>query len=73
MPLSKETAGSEPVSSQWQSDSGLWDEVTTKIDLARAYVEMEDPEAARVILQEVVAEGNASQQAEAREMLARLG
>jgi pilus assembly protein FimV len=73
MPLSKETGGSEAPSSQWQSDSGLWDEVTTKIDLARAYIEMEDPEAARVILQEVVAEGNASQQAEAREMLARIG
>ncbi len=73
MPLSKETEGSEPASSQWQSDSGLWDEVTTKIDLARAYIEMEDPEAARLILQEVVAEGNAGQQAEAREMLARLG
>jgi pilus assembly protein FimV len=73
MPLSKETGGSEAPSSQWQSDSGLWDEVTTKIDLARAYIEMEDPEAARVILQEVVAEGNASQQLEAREMLARIG
>ena len=73
MPLSKETGLSQPTSSEWQADSGLWDEVTTKIDLARAYIEMEDPEAARVILQEVVSEGSASQQAEARDMLARLG
>ena len=53
-------------------DSGLWDEVATKIDLARAYMEMEDPEAARVILDEVVAEGNDEQKSEAQEMLSRL-
>jgi pilus assembly protein FimV len=58
---------------QWQKDSGAWDEVATKVDLARAYLEMEDPEAARVILEEVAQEGNNSQRAEAKEMLAKLG
>lgn len=59
-------------SSQWQADANLWDEVATKMDLARAYLEMEDPEAARGILEEVVQEGNEAQRAEAREMIARL-
>jgi pilus assembly protein FimV len=71
-PVGKESAASDVLSSQWQMDSGLWDEVATKIDLARAYLEMEDPEAARTILEEVTAEGNDQQKAEAREMLARL-
>lgn len=48
------------------------DEAATKLDLARAYIEMEDSDGARDILDEVVAEGNPSQKAEAQEMLARL-
>lgn len=48
------------------------DEAATKLDLARAYIEMEDSDGARDILDEVVAEGTASQKAEAQEMLARL-
>ena len=36
-------------------------EVNTKLDLARAFLEMDDKEGARVILQEVVAEGSESQ------------
>jgi pilus assembly protein FimV len=71
-PVGKDSVASDVLSSQWQMDSGLWDEVATKIDLARAYMEMEDPEAARVILEEVVAEGNDEQKAEAKEMLSRL-
>jgi pilus assembly protein FimV len=71
-PVGKDSIASDVLSSQWQMDSGLWDEVATKIDLARAYIEMEDPDAARVILEEVAAEGNDEQRAEAREMLSRL-
>jgi pilus assembly protein FimV len=72
-PVGKDSLASGVLSSQWQMDSGLWDEVATKIDLARAYMEMEDPEAARVILEEVAQEGNENQRAEAKEMMARLG
>lgn len=68
-----ESLATDVLSSQWQMDSGMWDEAATKIDLARAYMEMDDPEAARVILEEVAAEGNESQQAEAKEMMAQLG
>jgi pilus assembly protein FimV len=71
-PVGKDSIASDVLSSQWQMDSGLWDEVATKIDLARAYIEMEDADAARVILEEVAAEGNDEQRAEAREMLSRL-
>ncbi|MCG8428190.1 MAG: LysM peptidoglycan-binding domain-containing protein [Chromatiales bacterium] len=45
------------------------DEVNTKIDLARAYVDMGDPEGARDILGEVLEEGNDTQKGEAQEML----
>ncbi len=60
-------------SSHWQKDSGMSGEVATKIDLARAYIEMEDPEAARILLEEVDREGNETQRAEARAMMERLG
>lgn len=49
------------------------DEVGTKLDLARAYVEMGDKEGAREILNEVLAEGNDRQQADAKDMLSALG
>lgn len=48
------------------------DESATKLDLARAYIDMGDAEGARDILDEVVAEGNEAQQQEAREMIAKL-
>jgi pilus assembly protein FimV len=68
-----ETPATDMASSQWQTDSSLWDEVSTKIDLARAYMDMADPDAARAILEEVAEEGNDAQRAEAQEMLSRLG
>lgn len=48
------------------------DETTTKLDLARAYIDMGDAEGARDILDEVISEGSDTQQQEAREMLAKL-
>ncbi|MEM6820110.1 MAG: FimV/HubP family polar landmark protein [Pseudomonadota bacterium] len=48
-------------------------EVGTKLDLARAYVDMGDPEGARSILKEVMNEGDESQQAEAQKLLEALG
>jgi pilus assembly protein FimV len=47
-------------------------EVATKLDLARAYVEMGDKDGAREILDEVLKEGNAQQQSDANELLASL-
>ena len=48
-------------------------EVSTKLDLARAYVDMGDVEGARDILQEVLKEGAAEQLEDARKLLAELG
>lgn len=47
-------------------------EVGTKLDLARAYVDMGDPEGARSILNEVLEEGDPAQQQEARKLLDEL-
>ena len=45
------------------------DEVSTKLDLARAFIDMGDNEGARGSLEEVMAEGNAEQKEEARALL----
>jgi pilus assembly protein FimV len=47
-------------------------EVGTKLDLARAYMDMGDPEGARSILDEVVQEGSASQKQEAQRLIESL-
>jgi pilus assembly protein FimV len=54
------------------SDLGDVDEVSTKLDLARAYLDMGDSEGTRSILEEVVEEGNAEQKAEAEALLAEI-
>lgn len=48
------------------------DETSTKLDLARAYIDMGDREGAKDILDEVLIEGSEEQQGEAKELLARL-
>lgn len=48
------------------------DEVATKLDLARAYIDMGDHQGARDILDEVVKDGDDTQRLEAEEMLSRL-
>ncbi|MDX5333041.1 MAG: hypothetical protein LPK58_03240 [Gammaproteobacteria bacterium] len=48
------------------------DEVATKLDLARAYIEMGDPDGARSILDEVMQEGNADQKSEAQSLLKQI-
>ncbi len=48
------------------------DETATKLDLARAYIDMGDTEGARDILDEVIAEGSDGQQQEARELIGKL-
>jgi pilus assembly protein FimV len=44
-------------------------EVGTKLDLARAYIDMGDPEGARSILQEVLDEGDSNQRREAQGLI----
>ncbi len=45
------------------------DEVSTKLDLARAFIDMGDTEGARGSLEEVIAEGNDDQKTEAKALL----
>lgn len=52
---------------------GETDENATKLDLAKAYIDMGDSEGAKDILNEVIAEGNDQQQAEARELMSQVG
>lgn len=48
------------------------DEAATKLDLARAYIDMGDSEGARDILAEVAQEGNDQQRQEAADLLSRI-
>jgi pilus assembly protein FimV len=56
------------------AEGGLpgWDETATKLDLAKAYIDMGDAEGARSILDEVMAEGNDSQKQQARSLAAQI-
>ena len=49
-----------------------WDETATKLDLARAYIDMGDAEGARSILDEVLAEGNEDQKKQAADLASQI-
>ena len=53
-------------------DQSQWDETATKLDLAKAYIDMGDADGARSILDEVMSEGNESQKNQARELAAQI-
>ena len=50
-------------------EQSVEDEVATKLDLAKAYVELGDKDSARGILEEIIQEGNPQQKATAKELL----
>ena len=80
----EETASEEERESEFDMDSLIEledhepdllndvDEVGTKLDLARAYIDMGDPEGARSILKEVLQEGNEHQVQEANGLLGQI-
>jgi pilus assembly protein FimV len=49
------------------------DEISTKLDLARAYLDMGDHEGTKGILEEVLTDGDDEQKSEASELMAKLG
>jgi pilus assembly protein FimV len=61
-----EPTGTEEVS---PLDPQTMTEVGTKLDLARAYIDMGDPEGARSILEEVLDEGDPNQRREAQSLI----
>jgi pilus assembly protein FimV len=48
------------------------DAIGTKLDLAKAYLDMGDPDGAKSMLEEVITEGSDAQKAEARKLLAEI-
>jgi pilus assembly protein FimV len=67
------TAGDAPAAGAEPNADPKWQEVATKLDLAKAYEEMGDKDGARELLNEVVREGDAAQQGQAQQLLAKLG
>lgn len=62
---------------EYTADDGLGfaaegEEMATRLDLARAYIDMGDADGARDILNEVIADGDTDQQQEARTLLASI-
>ncbi|MGA7595428.1 MAG: FimV/HubP family polar landmark protein [Gallionella sp.] len=63
----------EPSGSATESKSDNWEDVSTKLDLAKAYQEMGDASGAREILEEVMREGDAEQRESAQAIFEQLG
>jgi pilus assembly protein FimV len=55
------------------SNDPKWQEVATKLDLAKAYEEMGDKDGARELLGEVMKDGDATQKGQAEQLLSKLG
>ena len=69
-PKGSEPAAPEPVAAAAEeAGGGSISEIGTKLDLARAYIDMGDPDGAKSILEEVIGEGNPQQKQEAQELL----
>ncbi len=62
-----------PAKSEDGGKDEQWSDIQTKFDLAKAYQEMGDKDGAREILQEVIKNGDATQQEEAKKLLESLG
>jgi pilus assembly protein FimV len=65
-------AAGEPGASPAGTDP-KWQEVATKLDLAKAYEEMGDKDGARELLNEVMKDGDSVQKGQAQQLLAKLG
>ena len=66
-PAPAESPASEATGEQQQ-----WDETATKLDLAKAYIDMGDAEGARSILDEVLAEGTEDQKKQAAQLASQI-
>ncbi|MCG5524123.1 pilus assembly protein FimV [Ectothiorhodospira haloalkaliphila] len=63
---------SDELDSAEDDDFSLGDEISTKLDLARAYIEMGDAEGARATLEEVISDGDDVQRREAEELMRQI-
>jgi pilus assembly protein FimV len=65
--------GSAGEAASASSNDPKWQEVATKLDLAKAYEEMGDKDGARELLNEVIKDGDAAQKGQAQQLLTKLG
>jgi len=63
----------KPAAASARGGDSKWQKVAVKLDMADAYKEIGDADGARELLKEALEEGDAAQQAQARQMLASLG
>ena len=68
-PLDDSVTAEAPLDGDDLSDAKTMTEVGTKLDLARAYVDMGDPAGAKSILEEVLDEGDDAQRQQAQQLL----
>ena len=71
--ISLDLGGSADATASGSSSDPKWQEVATKLDLAKAYEEMGDKDGARELLSEVMKDGDAAQKGQAQQLLAKLG
>ena len=71
--ISLDLGGSDATVMAKPSGDPKWQEVATKLDLAKAYEEMGDKDGARELLKEVMKDGDAAQRGSAEQLLAKLG
>ena len=67
------TPGETSAGGAASSNDPKWQEVATKLDLAKAYEEMGDKDGARELLNEVMKDGDDSQKGQAEQLLTKLG
>ena len=58
--------------SESSENSEQWQEVETKLDLAKAYQEMDDKEGAKEMLEEVIRDGDSKQKRAAKKLMKSL-
>ena len=71
--ISLDLGSSEPSAAPGSGTDPKWQEIATKLDLAKAYEEMGDKDGARELLNEVMKDGDTAQKGQAQQLLARLG
>jgi pilus assembly protein FimV len=71
--ISLDLGGAPEPSASGGSADPKWQEVATKLDLAKAYEEMGDKDGARELLNEVMKDGDAAQQGQAQQLLTKIG
>jgi pilus assembly protein FimV len=71
--ISLDLGGASDTAGSGAGSDPKWQEVATKLDLAKAYEEMGDKDGARELLGEVMKDGDSAQKNQAQQLLSKLG